>query len=187
MYSCLRSLVRLSQTLTKFFFDGFRVKDFFVYRTALRLTLPFNHHGLPAAGWSRAGPGRQQCKGPDRVCRHPARERKYRDAAAVSKRPAQHCRRSASIRMWAQRRTRPAGKKFRRLRGLAAVARTRNCKSISSLRRTFRSSSTQPTCDWITTKSSSCSSIQSQSGQLDSHLPGFTAGRRMHRLPAPDK
>jgi len=40
MYSCLRSLVRLSQTLTEFFCDGFRVKDFFVHRTALRPTLP---------------------------------------------------------------------------------------------------------------------------------------------------
>ena len=41
MYSCLRTPVRLSQTLTEFFIDGFRVKDFFVHRIALRPTLPF--------------------------------------------------------------------------------------------------------------------------------------------------
>ncbi len=41
MYSCLRTPVRLSQTLTEFFIDGFRVKDFFVHRRGLRPTLPF--------------------------------------------------------------------------------------------------------------------------------------------------
>lgn len=41
MYSCLRTPVRLSQTLTKFFIDGFRVKDFFVHRRGLRPTLSF--------------------------------------------------------------------------------------------------------------------------------------------------
>ena len=34
LYSCLRTPVRLSQSLTEFFFDGFRVKDFFVHRCA---------------------------------------------------------------------------------------------------------------------------------------------------------
>jgi hypothetical protein len=40
MYSCLRSPVRLSQSLTQFFIDGFRVKDFFVYRTVRGLIIP---------------------------------------------------------------------------------------------------------------------------------------------------
>ena len=40
LYSCLHPPVRLSQTLTEFFFDGFRVKDFFAYRTARSLIVP---------------------------------------------------------------------------------------------------------------------------------------------------
>jgi len=40
LYSCLHPPVRLSQTLTEFSFDGFRVKDFFVYRTVRSLIVP---------------------------------------------------------------------------------------------------------------------------------------------------
>ena len=40
LYSCLRTLVRLSQSLTQFFIDGFRVKYFFVHRTARGLIIP---------------------------------------------------------------------------------------------------------------------------------------------------
>jgi hypothetical protein len=41
LYSCLRTPVRLSQTLTEFSFNGFRVKDFFVHRCVRGLILPF--------------------------------------------------------------------------------------------------------------------------------------------------
>jgi hypothetical protein len=40
LYSCLRTLVRLSQSLTQFFIDGFRVKYFFVHRTVRGLIIP---------------------------------------------------------------------------------------------------------------------------------------------------
>lgn len=40
LYSCLRTLVRLSQSLAQFFIDGFRVKYFFVHRTARGLIIP---------------------------------------------------------------------------------------------------------------------------------------------------
>jgi hypothetical protein len=40
LYSCLHPLVRLSQSLTHFSLDGFRVKDFFVHRTVRGLIIP---------------------------------------------------------------------------------------------------------------------------------------------------